>query len=331
MSTDLEAARTGNQAAFARLVAPYERELRAHCYRMAGSLHEAEDLAQESLLRAWKGLSTFEGRSSLRTWLHRIATHVCLDQLERRSPRLLPWDLEPANGPMRGPTLEPMWLEPCPESFYVEGGGAAPDVRYGARESVALALLAALQRLPARQRAVLLLRDVLGYEASECAELLGMTVAAANSALQRARETLEKDARPAAPAAPDDANTLGLLQRYVQAWEQADVSALVALLHEEATLAMPPLPAWLRGAAAIAASLREMVLPPEAVGRFRLVLTRASGQPALAAYQQGDDGVHRAASLHLLDIRQGRIHGIVAFLDPTLLGLFGLPETADLR
>lgn len=323
VSDDLAAARDGDEEAFRRLVSPFERELTAHCYRMSGSLHDAEDLVQESLLRAWKGLPGFEGRASLRTWLHRVTTSVCLDELDRRRPRLLPMDLGPANGPTSAPRLEPIWLEPCPAAFYDEAP-TSPEARVGARESVALAFLVALQRLPPRQRAVLLLRDVLGYEASECAEMLDSTVASINSALQRARDTLSSTS---APRPTMDDETRSLLMRYVRAWEEADVGALVTLLREDASLAMPPLEAWAQGAHAIGASIGAMVFVPGARGRFRLVPTEASGLPAFAAYERRDDGAFHPLSIHVLDVRDGRIAAITAFLDVSLFARFGLPTT----
>ncbi len=322
----LAAARTGDGDAFARLVAPYRRELRAHCYRMAGSLHDADDLLQESLLRAWKGLGAFEGRSSLRTWLYRVTTNACLDGLDKKGARLLPRELGPAALPgaaIGPPRLEPIWLEPCPAELYE--GATSPEARYDLRESVALAFLVTLQALSPKQRAVLILRDVLGMPASECAELLELTVAAVNSALVRARESLAARGT-APPAAASDGPTRELLARYVQAWELADVTSLVALLHEDATLAMPPLAEWLAGSAAIAASLQAMVFGPAGAGAFRLLATEANGRPAFAAYQRDPaSGELRPMALHVLDLADGRIAGITAFLGP--FAAFGLPAT----
>jgi RNA polymerase sigma-70 factor (ECF subfamily) len=322
----LDAARLGDERAFASVIEPYRRELRAYCYRMGGALHEADDLLQESLLRAWKGLPAFEGRSSLRTWLYTVTTRACLDALEKRSARLLPSDLgDPISGdaPFGPPDQDPIWIEPCPD-LLLEVETRSPEARYGARESVAFAFLVALQHLPARQRAVLILRDVVGWSAAECAELLDMSVAAANSALQRARETLAL--RPE-PRFTDDAATRELLARYLRAWEEADVPALVSLLHKDATLAMPPIRQWVRGAVDIGLSIGRMVLTPDARGRYRLVPTVANGLPAFAAY--GLDpaaGEYRPVALHVLSVSEGRIGSITAFLDPSLFGLFGLPD-----
>ncbi len=322
----LASAKGGDQGAFARLVSPYRRELRAHCYRMSGSLHDADDLLQESLLRAWKGLGTFEGRASVRTWLYRVTTNACLDALDQRASRRLPPDLGPPSAPsdpVGPPAFERPWLEPCPSELYSETAG--PDARYDARESVALAFLVALQLLPAKQRAVLILRDVLGWQASECGELLGMSVAAVNSALQRARETLATKAAPETKPSPSLTEVLG---RYVRAWEQADVSSLVALLSDDATLSMPPMSEWFRGAAAIGASIGAMVLTAEARGKFRLVETSANGLPAFMAYQRdAESGVFRPLALHVLELAGDRISSITAFIDPRLAEKFGLPAS----
>jgi RNA polymerase sigma-70 factor (ECF subfamily) len=329
----LKAAQNGDEAAFARLLAPYRRELRAHCYRLAGSLHEADDLLQDSLLRAWKGLPGFEGRADLRTWLYKVTTNACLDALEKRAGRVLPTSLGPPIGPddtFAAPRLDPIWVEPCPADLY-EGTEPSPEARYGRLESVALAFLVALQLLPARQRAVLILRDVMGWQAAECAALLDLSVAAVNSALQRARERLATAPELMArrPEA-DDAELSALLGRYVRAWEQADVDELVALLHEDAKLAMPPLAAWIAGARAIGASIAAMVFGPAGPGVFRLVETEASGQPAFAAYERDrEGGLWRARALHVIEIRQARIAAITAFLDPSLVSRFGLPTVLD--
>ncbi len=328
----LEAALAGDEQAFASLLEPYRRELRAHCYRLSGSLHEAEDLMQESLLRAWRGLPSFEGRSSLRTWLYRVTTNACLDALEKRPGRFLPMGLGPATPAAEAvapPRMEPIWIEPWPDQS-VDTSAFTPEAHYTQRESVALAFLVALQLLPPKQRAVLLLRDVLGLQASECADLLETSVAAVNSALQRARETLELRAGSLREATPDadDEKTAALLARYVAAWETADVEALVSLLRDDATLAMPPLPQWLQGHRQIGAALEAMVLVPGAGGMFRLVPTRANGLPAFAAYRREEmSAPYQALSLHVLEILDGRITSIVAFLDASLFAPFGLPAS----
>jgi RNA polymerase sigma-70 factor, ECF subfamily len=325
----LVAARGGDEKAFAELVAPFQRELRAYCYRMAGSLYDAEDLLQESLLRAWRGLGSFEGRSSLRTWLYRVTWTACMDTLEKKSARSLVVDSGPPADP-REPVPPPgsdEWIGPCPASLYADDA-PSPEARYSARESVALAFLAALQLLPPRQRAALLARDVLGWSAEECADMLGSSVASSNSALQRARQTIDERASRWRPRLTEERSTRALLGQYMQAWERADVGALVSLLHEEATLSMPPLPIWLYKPEAIGASIGAMVLTPEARGAFRFVETEANGVPALAAYAKDETGRFVPSALHLLSIRDGRIDAITAFLDPALFVRFGLPPEA---
>ena len=317
--TAIDAARSGDEKAFTGLIAPYRRELRAHCYRMSGSLHDADDLVQDSLLRAWKGLAGFEGRSSLRTWLYKVTTSACLDALERRGPRALPMDLAPPSdgrSPIGPPRMDPVWIEPCPEELY--DGPGSPEARYGLRESVALAFLVALQVLPPTQRAALILRDVLGWQASECAELLGTTVAAINSALQRARDTMASRNVKSLAHKDTSAQTAALLARYVEAWERADVTVLVALLREDATLAMPPLSDWLRGAPMIAGAIEAMVFAVAGPGAFQLVPTEANGQPAFAAWQRDASGQMQPYAIHVLEIVDDRIASIVAFLDPRL-------------
>jgi RNA polymerase sigma-70 factor, ECF subfamily len=319
----LEAARAGDAGAFRSLVEPHRRELRAFCYRMAGSLAEADDLVQESLIRAWKGLAGFEGRASLRTWLYRVAWSACIAALETRRYRTLPTESgAPADpdAPMPPPG-DDAWLGPCPPDVY--SGAASPEARYSARESVALAFLAALQLLPPRQRAVLIARDVLGWTAEECATALDTTVASANSALQRARETMEARAARWQPRLPDDTTTQKLLARYCEAWERADTGALAVLLREDATFAMPPLPIWLLGPQAICRSVETMVFAVDGADSFRFEVTEANGMPALAAYRRGADGGFHAASLHVLELDGDRIAAITVFLDPALVPAFG--------
>jgi len=322
----LVAARGGDEGAFRALVAPHRRELRAYCHRMAGSLDDADDLLQESLLRAWRALPSFEGRSSLRTWLYRVAWSACVDGLQSKPMRKLGIDVGPPadpDDPIPPPQLEG-WIGPCPATLY-EDVSATPEARYGSRESVGLAFLAALQLLPPKQRATLLGCDVLGWSAQECADILGSSLASVTSSLQRARETIDSRADRWRPTLPEEPVVRALLSRYVQAWERADVPALTSLLHEEATLAMPPLPIWLRGPAAIGRSIGAMVLTPEARGQFRLAATEANGLPALAAYRrQGGDGFEPLA-LHVLSFAGDRVGAVTAFLDPSLFVKFDLP------
>jgi RNA polymerase sigma-70 factor, ECF subfamily len=329
----LAAARAGDQDAFRHLTDPYRRELLVHCYRILGSVEDAEDMVQETLLRAWRRLETFEGRASLRRWLYKIATNVSLDALERQRRRTLPTATHASadpRDPLPGPARDFLWLEPLPDTLIDSRPTANPETRYEARESVTLAFLVALQTLPGRQRAVLLLRDVIGWNASEVAEILGMTVVAVNSALQRARATMKQhqgSTMPAPMAPTDNAQTAALLARYVAAWESADSTRLIALLREDAVLTMPPVPAWYRGRAAIQLFLDTFLFRGRAQGRFRLTATHANSSPAFAVYQRGDDGIYRSAALHVLTIAQGQLAQIDDFLafDDRLFSRFGLP------
>jgi RNA polymerase sigma-70 factor, ECF subfamily len=314
---------------FAVLADPYRDELLAYCYRMLGSVHDAEDQVQETMLRAWRSYDDFEGRSSLRTWLYRIATNSCLRALETRSRRPLPSDLSgPATDPYGGlgaDRPEFAWLQPFPDSSIA---GSDPAAVVTTRASTRLALIAALQYLPGRQRAVLILRDVLGWHAAEVADLLGVSAAAANSALQRARARLaeagltEDELRE--PAEPADR---ALLDKYAAAFETADVAALTELLRGDATLEMPPQPYWFSGRDQVLRFLQARVLTTP--GRFRLEVTAANGQPAFAAYIRGDDGQFLAHAIQVLTVRAGRIARIVSFNDGRLLATFGLPDRVD--
>jgi RNA polymerase sigma-70 factor, ECF subfamily len=292
---------------FDRLAAPYRRELLAHCYRMLGSAADAEDAVQDTLLRAWKAYGNFDGRSSLRTWLYRIATNVSITAAEQRGRRPLPSGLAGPSAP-DAPLVEGVrWLGPLPDD---------PAAVAAGRAGLRLALVAALQHLPGRQRAVLILRDVLGWPAAEVAELLGTSTVSVKSALQRARARLgalglTEDAMP--EPAPDD-----LLDRYVAAFADADVAALTALLRADATFEMPPYATWFAGRDDVLAFLAAEVLPAS----VRLLPTAANGQPALAAYVGG-----RPHGIQVLDVRGGRIAGIVAFLDPELPRSFGFPDS----
>ncbi len=322
------AARGGDLAAFEKLVEPYRRELRAHCYRMSGSIHDAEDLLQESLLKAWRGISGFESRASVRTWLYKVTTSACLDAVDARKTRALPvgFGLPTEPGTPMTPRAEALWLEPAPDEQVVDDA-RSPEARYSPRESVALAFLAALQVLPAKQRAVLILRDVLGWQPAECADLLQLNVPAVNSALQRARETIARGdkSRKARAAAVEDESTKSLLTRYVRAWEDADVPGLVALLHEDAVLSMPPYEAWFKGAQSIGAALGGLVLPASAKGNLRLVPTRANGHPAFAMYvKDAATGELRPNALHVVECVNGKVVEITAFLEPKLFPNFGL-------
>lgn len=315
----------GSGADFSTHAEPYRRELLAHCYRMTGSLHDAEDLVQETLLRAWKAYERFEGKSSIRTWLHRIATNTCLSALEGRQRRPLPTGL---GGTSSDPTAELLerrevpWLEPLPD---LTDDPADPSVIVGSRESVRLAFVAALQHLSPRQRAVLLLRDVLQWKSAEVAEAIGTTTIAVNSLLQRARTQLQA-VRPSSAdrlAAPDSAQAQDLLARYIAAFEAYDIDRLVQLFTAEAIWEMPPYVGWYQGPHAIGTLIHQQC-PAELPGDMRLIPLSANGQPAAAMYMRTGE-VHLPFQLHVLDMRADRVSHVVAFLDDTLFAKFGLP------
>ncbi|RZS90106.1 RNA polymerase sigma-70 factor (ECF subfamily) [Motilibacter rhizosphaerae] len=304
----------------------YRRELTAYCYRMLGSGSEAEDAVQETLVKAWRARDGFEGRSSVRSWLYRIATNSCLDMLSATQRRARPMELRPSQGAGDGlgPLLpEEHWVMPAPDGRLLPEQ-ADPAETVELRESVRLALVAALQHLPPRQRAVLILREVLQWPASEVAELLGTTVASVNSLLQRARATLgDQQPEPGDALAPLDPVQRELLERYAAAFEAYDMDALTALLHEDATMSMPPYDMWLQGPAEVVAWMTGTGHECEG---SRLVPTAASGQPAYAQYRRSPDGVHRAWALQVVDVRDGRVTGITSFLDVAhLFPGFGLP------
>ncbi|GIU90883.1 MAG: DNA-directed RNA polymerase sigma-70 factor [Acidimicrobiia bacterium] len=300
-------------------------ELTGFCYRMLGSAFDAEDAVQETLVRAWRAYDRFEGRSSLRSWCYRIASNVCFDALNGKQRRARPVDLSPAGSIDGELTMRPdhTWLEPVPDALVVPADGDPAEVAV-ARESIRLAFVAALQHLPPRQRAVLILRDVLRWQASEVAELLDTTVVSVNSALQRARATLEaQDLTSGELHDPADEEQRALLGRYVEAFERYDIEALVALLHEDATMSMPPLELWLRGANDIAQWMLTRGI--ECKGSL-LVPTTANGAPAVAQYRPGGPGgAHRPWNLQVLDVSDGRIVAINGFLKTELFDLFGLP------
>ena len=313
---------------FARLTDAFRPELLAYCYRMLGSVHDAEDQVQETLVRAWRSYGDFEGRSSLRTWLYRIATNACLRAMENRERRPLPSGLSgPASSLDARPVderSEIVWLQPIPDAL-VAGHTGDPADTVTARSSMRLALIAALQYLPPRQRAVLLLRDVLGWRAAEVADLLGTTSAAINSSLQRARMQLQEVA-PAEDTLhePTDAEQRSLLDRYAAAFENADVNALMQLLRADAVFEMPPQPMWFTGRDAVVGFLVAVVLREP--GLFRMIPTLANGQPALIGYGRGVDGRYHAHAVQVLTFAGGSISHIVSFNDPDLVATFGFPQ-----
>ena len=314
---------------FGRLIDPYRRELYAHCYRMLGSAHDAEDLLQETYLRAWKGYERFEGRSSLRTWLHRIATTACLTALEKRNRRPLPTNLgrptrEPEGEPAHNP--EAPWLEPMPDRLGI--GDEDPGAVVATRDSVRLALVAAMQYLPAKQRAVLILREVLRFSAAEVARILDTTVPAVNSLLQRARAQIDKALPEQEKIGEPSTEQRELLDRYVAAFESYDIGALIDLFTAEATFEMPPFATWVRGPEHIVRLIHAQC-PAEEPGDLALVPTAANGQPAYGMYLRENDGPHRAFGIHVLTLRPQGIGHCAVFFDTTLFPLFDLPPTLD--
>jgi RNA polymerase sigma-70 factor (ECF subfamily) len=315
-------ARAGDQDAFGRLVAPYRGELHAHCYRMLGSLHDAEDALQDASLRAWRALGRFEGRSSLRSWLYTIATNTCLTEIERRPRRVLPVDFGPATDPHMGPgepLVESAWVDPYPdEALGLADGFAGPDATFELRESVELAFVVALQHLPGTQRAVLILREVLGFSAKEVAEALDTTVASVNSALQRARASLDERVpdrtQQATLRAMGDDALRETVKAYVDAWERGDVATVVSLLAQDATFAMPPLASWFSGREAVAEFLAGW--PMSGAWDWGTVLTRANAQQAIAFYAKvaGEPGDLLPFALNVLTFRGTEIADVTAFV-----------------
>ncbi len=317
----LAAARGGDQDAFRRLVEPHRPELQAHCYRMLGSLHDAEDALQDALLRAWRGLPRFDGRAPIRAWLYKIATNASLDAIARRPKRVLPIDYGPPGNPYDGPgepLIESAWVEPYPdEGLGLDDDYAAPEARYELRESVELAFVAALQNLPANQRAVLILREVLGFSAHEVAESLDTTVASVNSALQRARKTVDErlpeQSQQTTLRALGDQRLSQVVDGYMDAMQRGDVEAVVAMLAEDAAWSMPPLASWYRGHEALRAFLS--VGPLSRRWRWRHLPTRANGQAAIGCYTwREDEGAFRPFALDVLTLRGDRIAEVTAFI-----------------
>lgn len=335
----LAAARDGDAEKFSELTEPYRRELQVHCYRILGSLHEAEDMVQETMLKAWKRLDTFEGRASFRAWLYKIATNTCLDYLDQqRSRRFLPNISLPSSDPQNGilpPAPEMIWLEPFPDEWVGDPSVTNPEARYTDTESISLSFLTALQVLPPRQRAVLILRDVLDFSAAETAEVLEMTVSSANSALHRARTTLSQRYHAQhlerSASSPTDERIQWLLDHFVRAWEDADVDGLVALLKEEAILAMPPSPSWYQGRDAIGLFVAATIFADggmfsgKARHRWRLLPTGANASPAYAIYQRDANNNYQAFGILLLTHEEHRLTQIISFIDPSLPPYFGLP------
>jgi RNA polymerase sigma-70 factor, ECF subfamily len=356
----LSAAQGGDQGAFGRLIDLYRSELQAHCYRMLGSVHDAEDALQDTMLRAWRGIGRFERRSSLRSWLYTIATNSCLNMIAKRPKRVLPIDYGPRTDPHDGPgepVVESVWIEPFPdERIDSEDGMAGPEASYEMRESIELAFVAALQHLPANQRAVLILREVLGFSAKETADALETSVASVNSALQRARKSVDErtpeQSQQATLRAIGDARLSEIVDGYVDAWLRDDVDAVAAMLTEDAAFAMPPLRSWFGGRDEIRAFLAGW--PMSGIWRWRVVRTHANGQPALGFYTWDEDAqTYLPFALNVLTFRGEQVSDVTAFVarvtevperevyahwpkqpaDPDRLfatfGRFGLPEKLD--
>jgi RNA polymerase sigma-70 factor, ECF subfamily len=305
----------------------YRRELTGYCYRMLGSIHEAEDAVQDTMLRAWKALATFEDRAGLRPWLYRIAINVCLDMLSSRSRRALPMDVTPvgtSEGRLIDRRPEESWIGPAPDSFTLPFDGD-PAERAVSRESVRLAFIAALQHLAPRQRAVLILRDVLRWRAAEVAVLLETSSDAVNSILRRARSALEGTNLDRAPSEPS-ADDRELLAAYIDAFERQDVQALVGLLREDAIVEMPPFDLWLRGTD----DIRAWLIAVDALADHTLMPVKANGSLAVAVYRPEEPGGQPTAfAIHVLDVLDGHISAIHSFIDPTLFETFGLPNHPD--
>jgi RNA polymerase sigma-70 factor (ECF subfamily) len=321
-----------DERTFGEHLEPHRRELHAHCYRMLGSVQDAEDAVQEALLRAWRGREHFEGRSALRSWLYTIATNVCLRMIERRPARVLPIDYGPPADPhaaLGPPLVESTWIEPYPDAdLGLADAFAGPEARYEAREAVELAFIAALQHLPARQRAVLILRDVLGFSGAEVAAALDTTPASVYSLLQRAHATLDERLPDRSQQATlrllGDEEMSAVVNRFVDAWSRSDVDSLAEMLTETASLAMPPTATWLRGREAIATFLGRTAL--DGTRSWRMLLTSANGQPATVAYIRDASGRYRPYGVTVLTLSADGIAEINTFRDPSAPERFGLPR-----
>jgi RNA polymerase sigma-70 factor (ECF subfamily) len=328
----LAAARRGDSEAFSSLTEPHRLELRIHCYRMLGSLEDAEDQVQETFLRAWRRLETYEGRASFRAWLYKIATNACLDALAHRPKRILPQESATPSDPsdlLPLPVNEPTWIEPFPEEWFAPAS-SNPEARYDAYESISLAFLVALQVLPPRQRTVLILSDVLAWSMAEIADTLGTTVSSVTSLIHRARATMQRRNITGRQdtirmGKPDD-QTRKLLDRYVHAWETADIEGIVSLLTEDATFPMPPMPFWIRGKPAIRTLIGGTILSGETQDRWKLVSIRANGQSGFAFYRIDEaTRTYHPFALQILTIENGLISDATTFGFPALFRHFNLP------
>ena len=322
-----------HQTAFVAQIETYRRELHVHCYRLMGSIQDADDMVQETMLRAWRRQESIEELSSLRAWLYKVATNICLDALKRRPKRRIPatHEAEAAlTNPIPEEIVEPIWLEPYPDAPLLAAVEQHPEDLVVAREDLTLAFIVVLHQLPPRQRAVLLLRDVLDWSASEVAALLDTTIPAVKSALHRARSILAQSrVNPDADLSwKIDSTTAAQLSAYVAAWETADIDAFIHLLKDDATFSMPPIPAWYRGKETIRVLVTRTVFGGQARGRWRLLPTGANGQPAFGIYRQNSSrSLYAAYGIQVLTLVDHAISDVITFKDPTLVVRFGLPST----
>lgn len=328
----LAAARDGDAGAFTSLTEPHRRELTTHCYRMLGSLQDAEDMVQETYLRAWRRLDTYEGRASFRAWLYKISTNACLDLLERRPKRTLPAGRSASGDPStppQPPVTDPIWIEPFPDELLAPSE-TNPEARYDAHESISLAFLVALQALPPRQRSVLILDDVLDWTAEEISGILGISLSAVNSLLYRARSTLKQrypaGRRVSSDSALVDDRMKQLLEQYLQAWESADIEGIVSMLKEDAAFPMPPMPVWYQGREAIRAFISATILAGDARGRWRLMPVRANGRHGFAFYRLDETSQkYTPFAIQVLSFQGDLLEDVTTFGYPFLFPAFGLP------
>jgi RNA polymerase sigma-70 factor (ECF subfamily) len=325
-----------DHAAFNTLVAQHRRELQSHCYRMMGSVQDAQDMVQETFLRAWRARDTYEGRATVRAWLYKIATNACLDVLKKHPKRYVPFTRESASTldqPIPASVMDPIWLEPYPDSMF-DSVIDDPEAQVSERQTIKLAFVAALHLLPPRQRAVLLLADVLEWQASEIASTLDTTVAAVKSLLHCARATLAK--QPTVTMLEGqrllDAEQQALLERYMRAWETADVESFTALIKEDAIFSMPPIPSWYQGRETLRGLVAMTIFSGQAQGRWRMLPTGANGQPAFGLYRAaGEAGVWNAYGIQVVDVEDGLLANMITFRVPALFACFGLPITISDR
>jgi RNA polymerase sigma-70 factor, ECF subfamily len=319
-----------DQHQFGKIIEPHRSELQAHCYRMLGSVQDAEDMVQETFLRAWRRRETYEGRASLRAWLYKIATNVCLDMLDKRPRRLVPLTRQNAanvDDPIPAAIQEPIWLEPYPDDLLPDDD-LTPESHYTTRESITLAFIAALHLLPARQRSVLILRDVLDWQAAEVAEMLEMTIPAVKSALRRARVTLEQHYRGSALISRDELGEATKIQltHYIRAWETADIDLLLTLLKDDASFSMPPIPSWYQGHEAIHKLISKTIFAGQARDRWRLYAAAANRQVAFGLYRLDEtEHLYNAYGIQVLTFDGEFISDIITFRTPSLFAFFKLP------